>query len=320
MESNGQNRLLVSGIITTHNRDVYMVERALKSIVNQTYDNIEVIIVDDSSPDFKQRSAVEKMALTYRNSVKNLIYIKHENSKGACKARNDGVAASNGDIIGFLDDDDEWLPDKVRLMLPLIKDHKGLVYCGSYIKNDIDGSVKIKSTCFKRGYLYEELLKNDNFIGSTSFPLIKREALERVKGFDEMLPAAQDIDLWLRISKEFEIDYCEEPLVTYHIHEGDQIIKNNKKKINGWERIIRKNKEFLDIHPDIMSFRLIKIAHEYAAMGELLQSLSICRRVDCLNTVTRRSSVKLKLECVALTFSHYKVILINGMRRKTLLV
>ena len=86
-----------------------------------------------------------------------------------------------------------------------------------------------------------------NFIGSTSFPLIKTECLRNIGGFDPLMQSAQDIDVWIRLCEKYKINCVDEALITYHFHEGEQITTNPKKKINGAERLNEKNMKYLFI-------------------------------------------------------------------------
>ena len=117
---------LVSAIITTHNREPDMVLCAVKSVLSQTYQNIELIVVDDSSPSFAQRAEVER---SVRSASDDILYLKHEVCQGACAARNTGLSHARGYYIGFLDDDDEWLSTKIEEQLKGFSDDNiALVY------------------------------------------------------------------------------------------------------------------------------------------------------------------------------------------------
>ena len=80
----------------------------------------------------------------------------------------------------------------------------------------------------------------ENFIGSTSFPLIRKSCLEEIGGFDVLMQSAQDYDVWLRLSDKYSIDYFDEELGIYHVHGEKQITKNPDKKIAGLERLNEK--------------------------------------------------------------------------------
>lgn len=109
---------LVTAVITTYKRGVNIVERALKSIVNQTYSNLEIIVVNDYPDDSELVEKIHNTIEKYRDQ-RPIEYIVVERNGGACKARNIAVNRAKGDYIAFLDDDDEWLPQKLCNRLPL---------------------------------------------------------------------------------------------------------------------------------------------------------------------------------------------------------
>lgn len=269
---------LVTAIITTHKRTVEMVERALKSVLSQTYSNIEVIVVDDSPQEFGERLHVKTMVENY--GVK---YISHTHSQGACVARNTGLAEANGEFVAFLDDDDEWLPEKIEKQIACFnREEIALVYCGSKTKNDITGMLEVRKMECYSGKLYEVLIM-DNYIGSTSFPLIRTQALRDIGGFDPLMQSAQDYDVWLRLSKKYEISYINEPLVIYHIHNQERITVNFKKKIAGLERINTKNAEYIKNNRTARWIRTLDLAPMYAgdkqlgkAMEKWFVAVSLC--------------------------------------------
>ena len=115
---------LVSVIIPTRNR-VEMLCRAVNSVLSQTFDNLECIVVDDESHD-----NTEKVINSFEDD--RLKYFRHEKNKGASAARNTGIRQSKGGLIAFLDDDDEWIATKLEKQVPLLKglpERFGMVYC-----------------------------------------------------------------------------------------------------------------------------------------------------------------------------------------------
>ena len=171
------NMELVTAIITTHNRSPETVLRAVNSVLNQTYENMELIVVDDSTPEYSHRQDVENLV---RGASDRILYIKHPTSRGANAARNTGLAYAKGYYVAFLDDDDEWSPNKIEEQLKGFTDRGiALVYCGTVIIDDEENKRRLSNSSFKKGNVYYELLKK-NFIGSTSNPLIKRECIDRV--------------------------------------------------------------------------------------------------------------------------------------------
>ncbi len=279
--------VLVTAIITTHKRSVEIVERALQSVLQQTYSNIEVLVVDDSPNDFIHRDDVKNMVEGY-----NVKYIQHDKCMGACAARNTGLRVANGEFVAFLDDDDEWKPTKIEKQLDgFTKDCIALVYCGSEKKNDSTGEITCQKLICKSGKVFDDLIK-ENFIGSTSFPLMRKHALLEIGGFDVMMQSMQDGDVWLRIAQLYEVAFIDEPLVTYHVHDGERISTNFERRINGLERIIEKNKEYLLHHRDARSIRLIKLAPMYAGNKQKGKALSIWVRAVFLAPFKIRRNLK----------------------------
>lgn len=258
---------MVTAVITTHKREKEIIERAINSILAQTYSPIELIVVDDSPADFPQREQVRQLA-----QEKGAIYIAHETCRGACAARNTGLAAASGEFIAFLDDDDAWLPEKIQKQLEKFSDGVALVYCGNDVYNCTTGQTTRRKTKFMRGSVYPELIK-ENFIGSTSFPLLRKACLEEVGGFDVLMQSAQDYDVWLRLAEKYSVDYVEEALVLYYVHDGECITKNSSKRIAGQERINQKNSAYLKKHRHAYWIRTIKLTLQYASNGQLGKAL-----------------------------------------------
>ena len=228
------NDQLVSAIITTHNRDPVIVLRAVNSVLNQTYKKIELIVVDDSDENYPHRIEVEE---TVRKASEKITYIQHDTCQGACAARNTGLSYSNGHYVAFLDDDDEWMPEKIERQVEGFADHSiAMVYCGVIIINEKWKTGYIGHAVYKKGYVFESLLKR-NFIGNTSNPLIKKECIDKVGRFDTKMQSAQDYDLWLRIAIRYPINYIPMPLLYFHVHNNDRISTNIDNRIAGLKRI-----------------------------------------------------------------------------------
>ena len=254
-----QQPVKVSVVITTYKREARMVERAAKSVLNQTYKNIELIIVDDSPRDYELRNEVKEMAEALGERVR---YIQHEENKGACAARNTGIKASNGEFIGFLDDDDEWLAEKIKKQLEKFEDKDtALVYCGNYVIDIQNNTQRIFNTKYFKGMVFDDLIY-ENFVGSTSYPLIRKDVLEKLGGFDEKMGAAQDHEMWLRISKKYKIDYVKEPLVNYYIHAGEQITKNHRGRADAYLRLVDINADYLSKHKKAYAILLFNAIFE----------------------------------------------------------
>ncbi len=299
--------ILVSAIVTTYKRPPDIVERAVKSIINQTYSNLEIIVVDDSPADYELRDAVRDTVLKYRDRIK---YIRHEKNMGACVARNTGIDNSTGKYIAFLDDDDSWRENKIELQLKkALETNAGLVYCKCLITIEETGEQYTLRQEYKNGYVYDELLKR-NFIGSTSFSLIKRECFEKCGKFDPMQSAAQDYDVWIRIAEKYEVDYVDDILVDYSVHTGERITVNPFKKIKGHELLLEKHKVYLKSHPKTLAIRKRTISVFYAQgrmLGKALSSL-LCAYVKDALAIKDNFGVTNKVfrQYVKSLLKHYK--------------
>lgn len=257
---------MVSAVITTYKREPSMVCRAVSSIMAQTYQPIEIIVVDDSPETYPLREAVQQ---SVRELCPDVHYICHEKNRGACVARNTGLRAAKGEFIAYLDDDDEWLPEKIsKQMGVMCSTNAKLVYCSCICQNDTTGIQHARKARFLRGDVFSELLKG-NFIDSTSFPLIETAALRSIDGFDVQIQSAQDYDVWLRLAQQYSVDYVQEPLVIYHEHEGEQITSNPQKKIAGLERINEKYSQWINQDPGVWQIRHTAILPYYVRNGEM---------------------------------------------------
>ena len=168
-------------------------------------------------------------------------------NSGANAARNYGAKNAHGIYIGFLDDDDTWAREKIALQVQEMNDPNiGIVYGNTWINSEKYHSIKIHYKERRpEGNLYARLFKN-NVVGSTSFPLIRKKAFDEVGGFNESVPALQDMELWLRIAKNYKVKYIHEPLGTYYFYIGDRISAHPERRVKGYEQILLQHKDFLN--------------------------------------------------------------------------
>ena len=225
----------VSVIIPTCNRAGFL-RGAIDSVLSQTFQDFEIVVVDDASTD----NTPEIVACFHDQRIK---FIRHKSRKGAAIARNTGITNSKCDYIAFLDDDDEWFPEKLakQMAVMLASPPRGGVSCIPAIDLVDRASGKIKGQMIptKSGDLSEALLI-DNCIGGTSSVLIKKDCFKKVGMFDEALPSMEDYDLWIRISRWFHFDYVKEPLLKYYVHQK-KISKNLHALSRGMEILLLKH-------------------------------------------------------------------------------
>lgn len=266
---------MVSVVITTCRRAPEILNRAVRSVLCQTYSDWELIIVDDSPESYEERAAVRQMIEQMKDD--RIRYIAHEVNKGACASRNTGLAAAEGKYIAYLDDDDEWLPEKLATQVQKAEEtdsDTAVIYCSWYVKDDKTGVTTAKKLEVHRGWVYDSLILI-NYIGSTSFPLIRTECLREIGGFDPLMQSSQDYDAWLRLAARYRIDCVEEPLACYHRYDGERITTNIPQKIAGLERLNEKNLTYLRNHPEAFAVRYMKLAVKYTQSGQMGKALKI---------------------------------------------
>lgn len=225
---------LVSVIIPTYNR-AKTLPRAVKSVLAQTYQNFELIVIDDCSQD----NTDETLEQFDDNRIK---YIRHSHNKGGGAARNTGIACAIGKYIAFLDSDDVWLKEKVEEQIKFFKKlpgEYGVIYTGFNIINSMGYKIKTVSPELRGDVL--NLLLTRNYIGTLSTPLIKSSYLNQVRGLDECLPSCQDWDLYIALAQKCKFDYISAPLTDYYdASDKVRISKKANAVISGHKIILKK--------------------------------------------------------------------------------
>ncbi len=222
----------VSVVIPTHNRPELLAE-AIKSVLNQTFQDFEIIIVDDG---------VEKRADKVCQSFSDprIIYINHDLECGGGAARNTGIKKSNGKYIAFLDDDDQWIVNKLSIQLEKLDVSSGDVgFCFSAVENIFVNHREITTVPDGVADYHELALRR--FKGFLTVTLvIKKEVFKHIGFFDETLPSHQEIDLIIRITKHFLGIGINQPLVNVRMGASDQVGANFLKKVTGRKILLEK--------------------------------------------------------------------------------
>ncbi len=199
---------LVSIVIPTYKGSDKIV-RAAKSALNQTYENVEVVVVDDNGLGTPEQMETAK-AIKELQKFENFHYVAHEVNKNGSAARNTGARISQGEYIGFLDDDDEFYPHKIAMQMEVQKklsDEYALTYCSfdEYRKEQL---VRVGLKKYSGSLLYEVLM-HKAVIGSTCL-IIKRSAFEKLGGFDESFRRHQDWEFTVRVAADFNVKAIEQ--------------------------------------------------------------------------------------------------------------
>ena len=202
-----------SVIIPTFNRLPFLKE-AIESVLNQTYQDFELILVDDGSTD-----GTKEFAAGLSDDLK---YIYQENA-GPSAARNRGIRESHGEYVTFLDSDDLWLEKKLQVEIDFLKANPKAMVCYTdeiWIRRGVRVNPKNKHRKYS-GWIFEQCLPL--CIVSPSSVLMRREFFESVGCFDETLPACEDYDLWLRASLKFSFHFIPQKLIMKRGGHEDQL-------------------------------------------------------------------------------------------------
>lgn len=289
-------RPAISVVITTFNR-APMLERAMRSVFNQTFTDFELLVLDNSSSDQTPRVIASF-------SDRRLRYLKHE-PLGISAARNLALREARADLIAFLDDDDEFLPEKLRLQYEIMENDRdgkiGLVY-GAYIHcHQESGRVYETIVPHRRGDVYVHAISyRDTLTGSASNPLLRRNAVQAVGGYDESVFTGEDYEMFLRLSQRFHFDYVSEPVVVIYVHRGYRLGNRLADYLNTELTVYRKHQSFIDAHRRVRSRHLQVIGGKYIRLGQTLEGRHCLRQAIRANFFSGRAWAQLGLSFLPL--------------------
>ena len=209
---------MVTVVIPLYNRED-TIGRALLSVINQTYQDIEIIIVDDCSDD-KSVEIVE----SFNDS--RLHIIKLNSNEGASSARNIGIKAAKGELIAFQDSDDEWYPEKLSIQIQALLDTNSDIVASKYQQINQNGKKRIIPIEDIADMNIPNRILMGNFIGTPTLLCKKSCFTENL--FDSRLPRLQDWDLLIALSRKYNIHFINEVLVDAYLQNNSISIDNNK--------------------------------------------------------------------------------------------
>lgn len=249
----------VSVVIPTYNYARYIPE-AIDSVLAQSFEELEVIVVDDGSTD-----KTAEILRAFSGQIRTIC----QEHRGLSAARNTGIRAARGLYVAFLDSDDLWLPEKVSLQVARLdaEPDVGLVYCETLL---FDDSAPAKLTphsdwaSHPSGRILPWLVRQ-NVVPSPT-PLVRRELFERVGLFDETLSACEDWDMWIRIGRVCEIAYVNQVLAKYRRHQENMSRDSERLMANGL-RVLEKAFSAPDPSRQLRGLRRPVFSRWYADFG-----------------------------------------------------
>lgn len=235
----------VSIVIPTCNRPE-LLARAIHSVLAQTYRDFEIIVVDDG---MKERA--ENVVAGFGDS--RICYFKNETSLGGGGTRNRGIAASRGEYVAFLDDDDEWLPEKLLVQMEqFTKTGADVGFCFTAARMEADDGVEI--TMVKGGVNDLSALALLRFKGFlTTTLIVKRAVFDDVGLFDASLPSHQEAELIIRITRKYKGLGINRPLVVMNVHAHEHIGGDLTRRIRGKELVLEKHVALYAKYPSALA-------------------------------------------------------------------
>jgi len=230
-----QSHFLVSTIIPTYNR-AHVLGCAVQSVLNQTYRNFELLIIDDGSVD-----NTEEIVNAFDDS--RIYLYKHDKNLGQTAALNTGLLIAKGKYIAFLDSDDEWLPQMLEKQVRVFRedDSLGVVYtwAGTYRAG---GVLKPVVKFSSRGYINKQALIQ-GYVSHMITMMVKKTCYDSVGLLDINFDNCNDDDICLRLAREYRFGLIPEILAIVHDDGGSQITKDSKSYADGWWRLFTKHEK-----------------------------------------------------------------------------
>ena len=210
----------VSVVIPTYNRPVFL-KRCIDSVLNQTYRNIEIIVVDDNNPRTEARKETEQVMQAYAG-MDNITYLRHDYNRNGSAARNTGWRHSHGKYITFIDDDDVIASTKIEKQVECLEQLDsswGACYTGYRLFKE-HGDPQLSSET-KSGDCYVAALMRTMFMGSGSNLFLRKSVVDEINGYDESFIRNQDIEFLVRVTENYKLAYIDEVLLTIY-QEGER--------------------------------------------------------------------------------------------------
>lgn len=277
MENREYQKELISCVIPTYKRSDSLL-RAVESILKQTYTNFEILIVDDNEPNDKFSLEVQKKLDLITDE--RVHYLQQERHINGAAARNFGIKHAKGEYIALLDDDDEWLPEKLEKQIQVLKEldeSYGAVTCLAHIYKN--GEIMRTTPPYSEDNLHKKVLEHSVSI-FTDTVLFRKSHLDKASYFNESLQRHQDLQLFTDFLAHYKMKPINQPMVVIHTDDASNR-PDTKKLIHVKERFFEEMQDNLDMYSekeqkDIRAshyFEIIFVALKERKLNYILQYL-----------------------------------------------
>lgn len=282
---------LVSVVVATNRTSPFLAE-ALASVREQTHPDVEIIVVDDGSPDPASLARILEQIVPDARTLR-------QPASGVSAARNNGAAAATGAYLAFLDDDDRWHPDRLAAQVARLEERSDAIacYCGMRTIDEVGGVLVEADQVAVRGRLDVAARRTGIILPNL---MMKTDAFTDSKGFDPAVRQAEDLDLLLRLAERGEIIFEPRALVDYRAHEAnttrrhhelthsiDQVLRRHRaiaaKKddtamVAAFDESLRKNDRFAWWGAGRTARSALRTGHPLTALRELSWALRVAPR------------------------------------------
>ena len=305
---------MISVIIPTYKRSDY-IERAINSVLHQTYQDFEIIVVDDNNPGTDERTELEKKMRKFEKNPK-IHYIQHDKNRNGAVARNTGIKNAKGDYIAFLDDDDFYIQDRLETLYKVLEQNKqyDAAYSDTVIINAKGEIVEIVEAK-EYGDISKKMLLKETTIGTGSNLFFRAKALKDIGGFNEELKRHQDIEIVVRFCQKYKILNINKLLVVKDngnrinkLKSVDELLETKEKYMKEFEKYVQKYPEneknkFYFVH-------YLEILYLIRSNGEI-NKISVIKE-----KINKYGKINLKIKIKLLRYGIYKFLRIDLMKEK----
>lgn len=274
------NLPLVSVVIPTYNRP-NMLKNAIDSVLRQSYPNIEMIVVDDNNPGSKARMETQSVMSQYA-AIERVRYYCHSKNRNGAAARNTGIKNARGKYIALLDDDDEFLEEKIELQVEKLESlDQSWGMCYTHFIRKKGNRVIDKGIETKEGTVTKDILQGNFYISAGSNLMIRRDIVHQIGGFDESFPRKQDLEFLIRVSQETQIACIPKTCLV--------INKDDRQNVLSERQVKMVTEQFLDMFDGYISklapheqrkveiAQYLLMARYYLIRGDFVKVHNICR-------------------------------------------
>lgn len=268
----------VSVVLPTYNCADHL-GPAIESVLAQTYEDFELLVVDDASTD-----ATAEVVARFQGDAR-VRHLRHEVNRGPSAARNTGIHAATGELIAFIDADDHWAPGKLEAQVAAMEDPTVGVCCVAawYLMPGDSTVVVKKQPPFEGDALYRELLFSNSIPAGGSGTMVRRSCFAAAGDFDEALRGAEDRDLWVRLAARCRFVFLDTPLLYFDRRRPDSAVTDAVRMARGREGFLRNRERDMPAHlrpllPRLRRTTFLFVAKSFAQTGDATTARKYCVR------------------------------------------